>query len=234
MIAVSEELDSSTFGAIQLRRRAGAEWRGPGGERRSAGRARSAPARQAGALRSGSECARSRHGRGDRRLWRAESARRLSQFVARRNAAAADARRSDANSSPAHQNYEVDFSDVKGQGHVKRAIEVAVAGGHNLLMIGPPGSGQIDALETHRHDHPADGAGGSDRDARRSTASRDCSTASSAFVATRPFRSPHHTISRCRLVRRLRHSRARRSEPRASTASSFSTSCRSSNARRSK
>lgn len=93
-----------------------------------------------------------------------------------------------------HRSYHEDFSDVKGQHQVKRALEVAVAGGHNLLMVGPPGTGKSmlakrlptimpemseeEAIETTKI-HSI--AGQLDTD--------------EAFLTTRPFRSPHHTIS---------------------------------------
>jgi len=95
--------------------------------------------------------------------------------------------------------YDVDFSDVKGQYHVKRALEVAAAGGHNCLMIGPPGAGKTmlarrlstilpsmvleEAIETTKL-HSIMGLVPVDK----------------ALIATRPFRSPHHTVSDVALV----------------------------------
>jgi magnesium chelatase family protein len=96
-------------------------------------------------------------------------------------------------------NFEFDFSEVRGQESVKRAFEVAAAGGHNLIMIGPPGSGKSmmakrlpsilppltlqESLETTKI-HSVSG----------------CLTGGASLITQRPFRSPHHTISSVALV----------------------------------
>jgi magnesium chelatase family protein len=90
--------------------------------------------------------------------------------------------------------HNIDFSDVKGQSHIKRALEIAAAGGHNAILIGPPGAGKTmlarrlptilppltlaEALETTKI-HSVAGI----------------LSPETALVHTRPFRSPHHTIS---------------------------------------
>ena len=95
--------------------------------------------------------------------------------------------------------FEIDFSDVKGQENIKRALEIAAAGGHNAILIGPPGAGKTmlakrlptilpplslqEALETTKI-HSVAGK----------------LPENSTLVSKRPFRSPHHTISDVALV----------------------------------
>jgi magnesium chelatase family protein len=95
--------------------------------------------------------------------------------------------------------YEVDFSDVRGQEMAKRAMTVAAAGGHNILMVGPPGSGKTMLAKRVPTILP-DLMPGESIETTRIYSAVGRLRPGQPLLAVRPFRSPHHTISNAGLV----------------------------------
>ncbi|MFT4031116.1 MAG: YifB family Mg chelatase-like AAA ATPase [Siphonobacter sp.] len=95
--------------------------------------------------------------------------------------------------------YETDFADVQGQENIKRALEIAAAGGHNVIMIGPPGAGKTMLAKRLPTILPPLSLGEALETTKIHSVAGKLGT-KATLIARRPFRNPHHTISDAALV----------------------------------
>lgn len=93
-----------------------------------------------------------------------------------------------------------DFEDVKGQSHVKRGLEIAAAGGHNALLVGPPGTGKTMLARRFPSILPPMNRHEALEATRISSAALGHTLLATGLITERPFRSPHHTASSISLV----------------------------------